>query len=232
MRTKTMNGFIISLTALTLCGCGGGGSDNEDTGPSNTFPLAVGYKKRMQEPASENYKISGTCSGSAILSKSSPSSTIFENTPTLKVTQTFTTQFDNCTPTTTASTTVGFYNSNYDLLGSSTGGNEYTVVSGTAAEIPSTVKIGDNSVYGTFLVYADKNKNIQLGHRELSYTVQPGSNTYATVIFITRNFNTSNQLLWTQQSKYRIMNDGTFTPVSIDIQYSTTSTNHLVFTKR
>ena len=86
-------------------------------------------------------------------------------------------------------------------------------------------------MYATVTVYSDSTKTTTTGQRQLSYVVESDSASTAFVTLITKSFNTANQLLFTQQSKYRIAADGTLNIVTIDVQYSTTSTTHLIYTK-
>lgn len=72
----------------------------------------------------------------------------------------------------------------------------------------------------------------QGGQQTHQYVVESGTGSSNAVInIITKSYNTSNQLLYIQQTRYRISSTGQLTVTSIDIQYSTTSTAHLVWTK-
>ena len=91
--------------------------------------------------------------------------------------------------------------------------------------------MGDTAVYATLTTYTDSTKTVTTGQRILSYVVEADTADTAIVNLISKGYNTSNQLLFTQQSRLRISASGALTAVSIDVQYSTTSTNHLVYTK-
>ena len=65
----------------------------------------------------------------------------------------------------------------------------------------------------------------------LSYVVEADTANTAIVNLISKAYNTANQPLFTQQGRYRIAADGTLSVMTIDIQYSTTSTTHLIYTK-
>lgn len=69
------------------------------------------------------------------------------------------------------------------------------------------------------------------GSRVFSYVVEADTLSTAIVNVIAKDYDTSNQLILTQQSRYRIAADGKLTSTSIDAQYSTTSTSHFVLTK-
>jgi hypothetical protein len=235
-----MNSFklatIVScVAALTACGGGGGGggSDTPTTPQASglNFPLQSGYKNRIANGSTDNFQISGTCTGTANQTASTPTSSTFEGNPGLSITQTTTTQFSNCTPSSNASTTVAHYDTNYSILGFDTAGGSYTVIAGATPQLPATVRVGDTAVFGTLNVFSNSTKATKTGQRIISYVVEPDGANTAIINLITKELNTSSQLLFTQQSRFRIAADGTLTPISIDVQYSTTSTNHLVYTK-
>lgn len=214
-----------------LFGCGGGGSGA--SGPIVTsFPLQSGYKARVASGSVTNYTISGTCSGSATVSVSAPTADTFEGAPALSATGTSTMNFANCTPSSIAATSTSYYDSNYNSLGHSTVGTEYGKFLTVPSPVPTSVKIGDTAVVGTETIYTDSTKTTTKGQRTRSYVIEAdgASTSTAIVNLITRDFNTANQLLFTDQNRYRIVANGALTPVSEDVQYSTTSTTHLVLT--
>ena len=235
--SKFMNFALTGIvSAIFLAGCGGGSSTTPAavvTAAATTFALQSGYKTRVASGSTDNFTISGTCSGSATMSDSTPSSATFEGSPALSVTVTATISFTNCTPSSNASTSTGYYDSNYNPLGYSTIGVDYGKFLTIPSPLPVSVKVGDTAVFGTETIYADSTKQITTGQRTLSYVIETDGASTSTAIanLITKQFNTSSQLLFTQQSRYRMAADGTLTIVSIDVQYATTSTNHLVYTK-
>ena len=97
--------------------------------------------------------------------------------------------------------------------------------------MPATASVGSTGVVANLTVYTDSTKAVVSGQRQLSYVVEADTSTTAIVNLITRSYNASNQLLFTQQSRFRIGATGPVTAVSIDVQYSTTSTNRLVYTR-
>lgn len=232
---------ILSTAVLSACG-GGGGSGNSTTAAANTaatsqqpvtsFPLQAAYKTRVANGARDNFNVSGSCSGAATISSSAPAAATFEGAAALSVAGTTTITFTNCTPASTAATSTVYYDSNYNMLGHSTPGVEYAKFPTAPATLPTSVKVGDTAVYGTETVYTDSSKQTIKGQRTLSYVVEADGPSTAILNLITRDVNASNQLLFTQQTKYRISADGTLAAVTVDIQYSTTSTNHFVFTAK
>lgn len=233
---KIQNAITALSAALILvaCGGGGGGDPKPQSTPSSatiSFPLQSGYKARVASGSTDNFTVSGTCSGTATETTSTPSGATFEGTPGFSAAQTISTHLTNCTPSTNAATSTTYYDSNYSLLGSAFPGVEYSVIVGATLALPVTVKVGDTGSAGTSNVYSDSSKAVSTAQRIMSYVIEPDSSNTAIANLITKSYNTSHQLLFTQQARYRIAADGTLTPISIDVQYSTTSTNHLIYTK-
>jgi len=226
------NGLLIVSTVFALSACGGGGGDSGVTvTPVTSFALQAGYKARVSGGAVDNYTVSGSCSGSATITTSSALAATFEGITGFSAGQTSTINVTNCVPATNTVTGTSYYDANYTILGSSIPNLEYTKVLTTPPPLPASVKVGDTAVYATITVYTDSTKRTIVGQRVLSYVVEADSPTTAFVTLITKSYNATNQLLFTQQSKFRIQGDGTLTSVSIDVQYATTSTLHLIYTK-
>lgn len=206
-------------------------SATKQTSVATTFPLRAGYQAFLTQAATNNYTISGTCSGSATESRTAAAAATFEGVAGYSTTTTLTGSYTNCTPATFAGTSVSYYDSNYKPTGSAITGTEYSVIT-SAVDMPTTVAVGDTAQFGTVDVYSSNTKLTKTGTRVLSYVVETGGTSSEAIInLIARSYNLSNQLLVTQQSRYRLTSSGVLTPASLDIQYSTTSTTHLVWTK-
>lgn len=221
---------IVAITALLVgCGGGGGGSSSNVT-PVTSFQLQSGYKKLIANGESWNLSISGTCTGSGTISTSAPGAATFEGASALSTTETLSTSFTNCTPASHTITALTYYDSNYNPLGFS--GMDYAVLqTPLPSPLPTSVSVGNTGVFGTLTVYTDSTKTTSTGTRIFSWAIESGTTTTAVVNFIGKEYNTSSQLLSTQQTRYSIDASGTLTLISIDVQRSTTSTNHLVFTR-
>jgi len=152
----------------------------------------------------------------------------------LAVTITVTISLTNCTLASIASTSIGYYDSNYNPLGYSASGEEYAVFPTTPTPLPTSVKVGDNAIYGTTTIYTDNTKQTQTGERTLSYVIEADGSSSSSVIanLITKEYNTANQLLYTEQDRYRLAANGTVSPVSKDMQYSATSSIHFLLTAK
>lgn len=222
------------LVVLSLNGAKTDGlvySATKQSNVASTFPLRSGYQALLNQAVSNNYAITGTCSGSATENKSTAVSAIFEGAASYATTTTVTGTYVGCTPSSFASTSTSYYDSNYKPAGGSVSGSEYYVFT-NAIDMPTSVVVGDTAQFGVIDVYSSSTKVTKTGTRVISYVVEPGTSSNNAVInIISKSYNLSNQLLSTQQSRYRITSTGQLTALSIDVQYSTTSTVHLVWTK-
>lgn len=230
---KVASASILGAAFLAACGGGGDGATAATTTPATTsFPLLSGYKALIAGGSSVNFNISGSCSGTAAFSTAKPVSASFEGTSGLSTTTTATINFTNCTPASNAVTSTAFFDTNYNLLGSSIAGVEYGKFLIAPNALPTSVKVGDTAVFGTETIYTDSTKQVSTGQRIRSYVIEADTASTAIANLITKGFNASNQLLFTQQSRYRIAADGTLTISSLDVQYSSTSSTHLVYTSK
>jgi len=196
-----------------------------------SFPLQAGIRARVAGGSTDNFSISGTCAGTATFTNGAAAASTFEGVSGFAAPTTVTVNFTNCTPATNALSGIGYVDGNYSPLGSSIPGVEYTKFVSVPAPLPASVRVGDTAVYSAQTTYTDSTKSVTTGERILSYVIEADTATTATVNLITKGYDTSNQLLFTQQTRYRIAGDGTLTIVSIDVQFSTTSTNRLIYTK-
>lgn len=232
-RLALSSAWMAGMSAALLVGCGGGGdSDGGSVATSTTaFPLQAGYRARTVAGATDNFTVSGTCAGAASITTAAAVASNFEGISGFASAQTATMTLNNCTPATSAVSATSYFDSNYSPLGSSTPGVEYTKFQTTPPPIAASVKVGDTTVFATLTTYEDSGKSVTTGQRVLSYVIEPDGANTAIVNLISKAYNLSGQLLFTEQSRYRIAADGTLTAVSIDVQFSTTSTVHLVYTR-
>ena len=230
---RTALALSVSLGLLTACGGGGGGGTPAPTGPVTStlsFPLQTGYRTLIANGAANNFTISGTCAGSGNHTVGAANTaTTFEGSAALSAASTWTMTFTNCTPSSTAATSTTYYDSNYIPRGFSSVGINYGVYL-TAPTIPSSIMVGNTGTIGTETLYTNSSKTVGNGTSVSSYFVEPDTATTAIINLVGRSYNASGTLIATEQDRYRIDAYGTLTPVSSDIQYSYTSTTHLVFT--
>lgn len=226
---KSIKLLLAISTLMTLAACGGGGGDSTTPNTATAYPLRSGYQNLISQSEINNFSISGTCTGTATETRNAVVAATFEGTPGVSTTTTLTGSYSNCTPASFAGTSLSYFDTNYKPLGSAIAGTDYAVYS--VSDLPISVKVGDTAQLGTADVYSTNTKQVKTGTRTLSYAVETDGNSTAIVNLITKAYNASNQLLFTQQSRYRINSSGQLTAVSKDIQYSTTSSAHLLWTK-
>ena len=222
------------LFILIACGGGGGGGGGGATGPTvstGSFPLRAGHSALTSAGATDNFTVSGTCAGTSTITDSPATPANFEGIAGFAATTTATINFTNCTPASSAASSVTFYDVNYTVLGSSTPGQEYSKFQTLPPPLPASIRVGDTATYGTLIRYTDSSKAVITGTTLRSYVVEPDTADTAVINFIAKDYNNASQLLFTQQTRYRIFATGTLTVLSIDIQFTTTSTTHLVLTK-
>jgi hypothetical protein len=240
---NSLSGIVLALFALVVTGCGGGGGGGAPppSGPVTStlsFPLLAASETETASGSSVTLTANGTpatevtdglCSGTLNLTVGpANTATTFEGAPAFSFTQVLQMNFTNCVPASVAETATGYVSSTYAPLGFQVVGGDYGVYAAPAI-IPASVKVGDVGIVGTINTYTDSSKTVGTGRHEVSFVVEPDTATTAIINLITKGYNASSQLLFTEQDRWRITESGSFSLVSIDIQYATTSTVHLVF---
>jgi len=228
MKLAWGSALVACIVTIALIGCGGGGGDSNTNVSSASFPLLSGYKAYVITGSNTNFTVSGACTGTANLTSAPTTAATFEGVVGFSSADTATINLTNCTPASTAASSVEYYDTNYTPLGTSTPGEEYAKFQTTPNPLPSSVKVGDAATFGTLTIYTDSTKTVSTGTRVLSYVIEADTPSTAIVNLIAKDFDLANQLTYTQQSRYRITTNGTLTAVSVDLQYSTT---HLLLTK-
>lgn len=90
--------------------------------------------------------------------------------------------------------------------------------------------VGNTGTIGTETLYTNSSKTVGDGTSLVSYVVEADTASTAIINLINRRYNAGGTLIATEQDRYRIDAAGNLTPVSADIQYSYTSSTHLVLT--
>ena len=229
-----------ALVAGLLSACGGGGGGGSDTAGGSTpptasttsFALSTGYRTRAASAAADNFNVSGTCAGSAMITTDAAKPSTFEGVTGYSAAQVSTVSFSNCLPATGITTGTTYFDSNYLPIGLSIVGGEYSKYESPPSALPATVKVGASADFAALTTYVDSTKSVVTGRRVWSYLIE--ADTASTVIanIVTRGYNVSGQLLSTQQTRYRMVESGALTLLSIDVQFSTTSTVHIVYMPR
>lgn len=197
---------------------------------TSSFPFQTGYKALVANGLSKNFTVSGDCSGSGTkTSGPARTPTAFEGVSGFSAISTVTFSFTNCTPASIAQTSTGYYDTNFVPLGFNSVGVNYGVFL-TAPILPVTVSVGGTAIIGTQNLYTNSSKTQSNGTLLLSYVVLADTASTAILNLISKSYNASGLLMFTEQSKYRIDASGTLVPISTDIQYANTSTLHIVLT--
>jgi hypothetical protein len=228
---KTLSFVVISLlsaVALTSCG-GGGGSSGGPVTSTLTFPLQSGMKASAAQGYSIDFTVSGTCSGTANITSSTPVSTTFEGVAAVSSLGTISLSLSNCTPSYFSSSSTDYYDVNYVPLGTITSSGEYGVYTTTPA-IPVSVKVGDTGTIGTKIYYTDNTKIFSTGQDVISYVIEPDTANTAIVNIVDKSYDSDGVLNVTEQDRYKIKADGSLIPVSADIQFANGDTTHFVLT--
>ena len=226
MKKHLVSLCLISTIGLSACGGGGSGGGSTATpslvpnqGVLSVFPLQTAIKAFISKGSSTTYTISDSCTGTTTQESTVPTrGAIFENAPALSSTNSKSGTFTNCTPSKFSSSSILYYDSNYEPLGGSSS-NEYAVFRTPPKPLPTSVKLGDTAEYGIQNLFTDSSKTTPAGSIEISYLIElDGNSTNSAIVnFISRNYNPDNQLLQTEQARYRLTTDGAYTPVSRDI---------------
>lgn len=219
--------LALAAGIVGLASCGGGGGGDAPVA-ATTYPLQAAYRASFIAGSSTNYTVSGSCLGTASEVDAPAVPATFEGVAGFSSSNTFTLNLSNCTPATTVSTGADYVDASYTPIGSVSDGEEYGRISGTPTPLPASVKVGDSGSIGTLQLYTDSSKTTATGTRVLSYVIEADTGSSAIVNIVGRDYDLNGQLLSTQQSRYRILTDGTITPVSIDI---VAGALHLVLTK-
>jgi hypothetical protein len=200
------------------------------SGSTGSFPVRSGYKAFLTTERHRTFVITGTCSGSGSKS-TTPATTAatFEGIQGFSATTTTALTFSNCTPSTSNTTTVSYFDSNLNPLGFSTVGGRYGAYR-TSPSIPISGTVGDAGQYGVQVLYTDNTKQVTKGMNIQSYVMEYDSPETAIANLVTTMIDSTGAVFAVEQDRYRVASDGTLTPLSADIQYLTGQKIHLVLT--
>src|SRR5450759_384494 len=221
--------FVGCLAAIALSSCGGGGGGG-GTGPvssSLSFPLNSRMAPSVPEPGSTDFSVSGTCSGTANITSSTPIPATFGTVAGFSVQSAASMNLPNCNPPYIYGTSTDYYDSNYNPLGTIDSSGNYVVYT-TPISMPVSVRVGDAGTIGIKKYYTDSTKIFLVSQDEISYVIELVTANTAVVNVITKSYDLSGTLTFTEQDRSRIKADGTGSLVSADLQYANGSTMHFV----
>ncbi len=234
---------VATVCLLVLAACGGGGGDVPTApavaGPPTpvtpaatvSYALAAGYQARIASGATDNFAISGSCTGTSRQSAAAATASSFEGTAGFSAVQVSDTTLTNCSPAAATVTGTAHYNAGYVPIGLVVAGGDYAVLASGVASLPVSAKVGDTAVLATLNTYTGSNKATPTGQRVISFVIEADSGNTAIMNLVTRSYNTGQQLLVTEQSRLRMTESGALTMIAIDVQFSTTSAVHLLLTR-
>ncbi len=228
-----------------LIGCGGGGGGSGGSTPTGpvastlSFPLRQAINTLTANGESVTFTATGTsatqatdglCSGSySFTSAPATTATTFRGQSALSSTSAATSTYSNCTPSSSANSSTNYYDTNYLPLGDVDASSGEMGVWQATPNIPTTVRVNDVFIVGTKNYFTNTTGTVNDGRADMTVVVEADSATTAILNQIIKRYNAAGQLTSTSQGRSRIDTMGTLTRVSIDIQFATTSTNHLVF---
>ncbi|MEO6030488.1 MAG: hypothetical protein ABIP61_01080, partial [Burkholderiaceae bacterium] len=226
---------------LTACGGGGGGGAPGTVPSTLSFSLSSGFKSRIQSGATDNFNVTGTCIGNASIATgaSALATPRFENVAgSIASPQTSTLHINFCPAGLGLASGTSTGNTYYDgtsyvPIGLHVDNGEYSVyVPSLASALPVKVMGGDSGDIVTLTTYKDATKLEVTGKRVLSYEIN--DDTAATVFLdmFTRSYNVGGTLLSTEQTRYRMAENGNLTMVSINVTSVSPKQFSLVYTPK
>lgn len=227
------------IGASFLAGCGGGGGGGTTPAPvvsTASFNVNAGYQNLIAAGSDDHFTLQGGCAGTATIKYSPATAATFEGVNGFSATQVSTINFAVCTPSSNSLTGTTYFNGQYVPIGFDIVGGQSSkfdsITTATSASLPANAKVGDSGELLTSTTYESSSRAVISGTRKLSYTIEPETETTAVLLLTTTSFNVSGQTLATQKSRYRIQDaaSGALKLLSIDVQFSTTSNLHLVYT--
>lgn len=223
---------LCATAALTACG-GGGDSGTADSTTSSTptsFPVQQALANAYTHGLQQTLNVTGTASngtttypvsGSLTFTLGAAASTTFNNAAALQSVATVNGQLTvNGQTAPLNSLATDYLNAQYAPIGSSAIG-AYCVAA-TPGIYPTTATAGQNGDVVTYTCYTDSTKSTPIGTMKESYVTTVGStNDALNIQLLTNVYNTSNQLVLTGSSTFKITSAG----VPSLIGYATSGTD-------
>lgn len=208
--------FCVASVAVAVTGCGGGG-DAAAT-PAPKFPLQAAFKSLTAAGSTTHFVVSGACAGTSTITKSVSSSTTFEGVPAFVTTTIEDTSIPNCPTPKIHYVNSSYFDANYSLLGEGGQGAVYGKFQTLPTALPKTTNVGDAGVISVMTLYLDATKSVQVGKKEVSYSVEADTASSYIVLLTTKTYTPSDQLSDTEIDKYQLTSDGTLSFIGVDIQ--------------
>jgi len=190
-----------------------------------SFPVQSAIKNYNQSSPIIRFNVTGGCLGYFYATQAAPVSTIFNGTAGFSVFRTLNQYLYNCTPASVIETDYSYYDSNYIPLGFSIASDTATPAAPfgiylTPATIPVTVHVGDSGNIGTLTLYTDASKITLAGTRTQTYSVAAETTTTCLFSLTIKNYDTNNNLTFTEIDTYRISTAGQALLLKMTVTYS------------
>lgn len=208
-----------TIFTLALAACGGGGSDTpiQTTAPTTTFPVASAMASFASDASLKTFTVTGTgtsngqtiaFTGNGNVSATFGTGTFEGAAAQVKILKTTATLTAQGTSVPVVDAAVAFYDSNFQVLGTSTA-SSYCVSSGSAG-FPATAKVGDAGAWYSATCYTNSTKSVRTSTSTLSFVVEPLTATSA-ILRVTQKSAPLTGAAFTQDLTYTITTAGTIT---------------------
>lgn len=241
------NSVFCAINPFECASSGSGGSESSTRSdpylPWLTFRPAMttsgkkGWSASLTATGDGSDRARGDCSGTYDFNQGpAATSTTFEGVQAVSATRITQMDLMNCAPASQAEATIVSYAC--PVVGSACTSIPmgWDVVGGSHAiwaseiVIPEYVRVGEKAFGGTYKIYSDSTKTVLLGRIDLSWIIEPDTQSTGIANLIYEKFDASANLLVKEQYRYRISAGGAMPLVSVEIQtWETTPPLHLVF---
>ena len=190
-----------------------------------SFPVQSAVKNYNQSSPIIRFNVTGSCLGYFYATQGAPVSNTFNGVTGFSLYRTVNQYLYNCTPASVVATDYSYYDLNYIPLG-------FLIASDTAtpaapfgiylipATIPVSVRVGDIGSIGTLTLYTDATKSTLAGTRVETYSVAAETTTTCLFSLTIKNYDTNNNLTFTETDTYRISTSGQALLLKMSIVYS------------
>lgn len=207
--------LILATACVALLAACGGGAQSDVGSVASILSLSLApYKNLRQVSSSSTFSISGNCSGTGTENSGSSYATDLYGATYGKTTvRNF--NYTNCAGSGT-STSDTYYDTNFSTLANLSGDGIYTEATVINA-LPATVKVGDTITLSNFRMFLNSSKTMQLRTGVQSIEIEPDTSQSVILNVVTQQYDSSNSISQTTQSRYRLNSSGEVKEISFKI---------------